>query len=438
MMNKTLRYILPILLLLLILGAVIFLVNSSKDAENKNSYDDKGVVNEISENRKLENNRMKLLSHKNPDIQNVIHLLNSGDLKNAIPKLEELIASAQLSPEEREALQTLLIYNYLAYGSAYYDESNYASQARELLRSSWVSHASWFYNYYMGYSYEIENNFTQALLYYEQAEKLASSSENIAKTLNQVGHVYDLQWDFDTAFLYYKRAYNKNPQDIQANINLGRAYTQKWDLETAREYFEKIVEGMKNKTIQSEIYFNLSTIAFYSNEDLDVSINFAQKTIDANPDYPLGDVGVARALLEKWEASLDVKENLDRSISLYSDLAVAHKYLWIYFYINEDFDNAIASFERQSESAWWDITLMWHQRQASIDEWKYFLVRSYAWNSDADNSMRVLMDLVDSWNIQYKVKFIEDMNIDNGPFEKIEKEDITLETLTNILLNYNK
>ena len=432
--KKMRRYVIPALLLWVIVVIIGFLVTQNGWVNN-NGESKRDVV--FSPQMQFNNNLDSFLATDNPQIKQAFESIKTGDIKNAISQLEALKQSWEFSGENLSALNSLLITSYLTFGSVYYDESNNSIKARDLLQGGTISKETWFYNYYMGYSYEIENSFEQALAFYNEA-LLYGGKIWEAQSLNQIGHVYDLQGNLDEAYRYYTRAYNSNSSNLQINLNLGRAYTRKIELSKAQKYFEYVVDNTENKILKSEIYFNLSTLSFYSSWGLDDSLEFAQKSIKENPDYPFGYTGVARVLLEQWEASIDTKEHIDKALELYWDFSMAYRLLWIYYYMNNDFENSILSFSQYSETAQNDITLMASERSIHDAEAQYFKVRAYAQQSDADNSMKILQDLVESWEEQFVTQFLWDFSIDDGPFEKIQTQDIVIETLNNILVKYNK
>lgn len=434
-MKKAVNYIIILILLLLILGAIGFLVK--KEFFKKWTQTNNVSTQTQSDQAKFASNISSFLNSGNPDVNNIITLMDTWDVKWSISAIESLLSSWDLTPEQKQALESLLISNYLTYGSIYYKEAENSQKARDLLEQSGISKQTWFYNYYMGYSYEIENNFDTALSYYNVAVNYGTQDRK-AQTYNQIGHVYDLQWDLDEAMIYYNKSYAIDDTNLQTNLNLWRAYTRKWDFEQAKKYFEYVVSNTKNTVLQSEVYFNLSTLSFFTDSDLDKSIELAKKSIESNPDYPLAYVWVARGFLEKWEANLDAKEALDKAVSLYPNLSSWYKYLWIYSYMNSDFDNAVVNFEKYAEASKTDITLMWNYRKLNYNEALYFLVRTYAQQSNAEKSMEKLNEILETWDTQFKVKFIEDINIEEGPLENIKNEAIVIETLETILLEYTK
>ncbi len=434
-MKKIRRYAIPVILLLLIWSAIVFLMNNNKTPNVITGETWSDIV--FSQQVQFNNNLDSFATIDDPKIQSAMDSMEVWDVKSAISDLESLLESWQFSGDQLSSLHAFLITNYLTFGSAYYDESNNAIKARWLLENGTISNETWFYNYHMGYSYEIENNFEQALAFYNQA-LLYWNNIAQAQTLNQIGHVYDLQWNLDEAYRYYTRAYSADWENIQVNTNLGRVYTRNWDLEKAKKYFEYVADNTDNKVFKSEVYFNLSTLAFYSSWSLDDSLDFAKKSISENPDYPLAYIWLARGLIQKWEASLDVKESLDKAIQLYPDLATAHKYLWIYYYINEDFDNAIASFNKYAESAKTDITLMENQRLEHYVHAQYDLARSYALKWDVDNAVDILEKIMSGdMKFAFFPQFMEDVSSENSVFGKIVDEDRFQNFFTQLVDNFN-
>ncbi len=156
----------------------------------------------------------------------------------------------------------------------------------------------------MWYSYEIERDYSKALNLYTEALWKAFDDQSKAKTYTQIGHLYDLDWKLDQAYENYEKALQASGTDIQANLNMARILARKWEQEKAIIYFEKVLNNTEDQYMKAEINYSLSSLAMYLDwgfsENMQKSIDYAQASVDTNPEYPLWYVWVARVLITTW------------------------------------------------------------------------------------------------------------------------------------------
>jgi len=201
-----------------------------------------------------------------------------------------------------------------------------------------------------------------------------------AQTLNQLWHTYDLSGDSDKAFYYYTQAYNKNPEDIQ--------------VEKAKWYFEDIVDKVEDKTLKSEVYFNLSTIALYSNpnvlEGTEESSLYAEKTIKENPDYPFWYLARARIFIFLWVNLAGAESDLDKSLELYENFSDAYEWKWKLAQSRNNHNKAIEYFQKSSDLLSDNITLMKSELPYLQSHLHYLTAYSYAILQNKEETLKNL------------------------------------------------
>jgi tetratricopeptide (TPR) repeat protein len=193
-------------------------------------------------------------------------------------------------------------------------------------------------------------------------------------------------------------------------LNRWRYEYRNWNFDEAERYFIQLLELPMNAFIRSEVYFNLSSIYLNKQDEESVrqGIEYAKQWIEAQADYPFNHTNLWIGYLYAGELD-NVLEPLQRALQLHPLSVQTAKFLWIYYYTVDDFENAIASFKLQLENADKDITLMKDEREAFRQQAIYDIARSYAWAWDAVNSISYLDMLLWTWeNGSYYIQFLMD------------------------------
>lgn len=360
----------------------------------------KTTIKEENENIKIKTLINKLSSSENKEIGKSLDLIESWDFRESIKIIEELVENNDIKSNNDTLtwLNLLLIHSYLNYWSVYYDEAPNAQKARALLDSIKISKDSWYYSFYMGYSYEIEDKFNEALTFYNKALIFSTTKKLESKTENQIWHIYDLDWYIEKAYEHYLKSLNLDKTNTQAKLNLARTLSRQQKYPEAIKYFEEILSETKDNFLKAEINFNLATIYMYKKWDTaknyQASINYAQKAIDTNPEYPLWHVWVARILI-RLDINLEhAGKLLEESIKLNPNLSSAYEWLWKLKQTEGDFKKSIEYFEKSIEVAKKDITLM--RSEANSAKWtlNYYIATSYALLWDKDNTLKYLNEFL--------------------------------------------
>jgi tetratricopeptide (TPR) repeat protein len=291
-------------------------------------------------------------------------------------------------------MTTLLIHSYLNYGTVSYIESENALKARELIKSSSLIKDSWYYTFYMWYSYEIERDYNKALILYKESENKAFDNKSKSRTYNQIWHIYDLDWYIDKAYEYYDKAIKIDNSDISANLNFARILVRKWKNEKAMKYFERVLLNTDDIFLKAEINFNLSSIYMYLKWDIkenqQKSIEYAQNAIDINPKYPMWYVWVARILITIWSNFDHAEKLLNNALILYPNLSLANEWLWRLEQAKWNYKESINYFIKAIDNSFKDITLMRWEANENKSRLYYYIAISYALDWDKENTLKNL------------------------------------------------
>lgn len=292
-----------------------------------------------------------------------------------------------------------LIYSYLNHGTYTYNEQENSKKAQEILEKIWTW--NWETLYYLAYSKEIIKNYTWALEDYNKSiETVDINDAKKSLSLNQIWHVYDLMWDLDKAYEYYERANRLDPTNITAITNLWRYEVRKNNLVKAKEYFEKSLSLSVNKNQRSELYYTLSSLELELNwltPDIDKAIEYARKSIEEYPEYPMWYVMLARSLYMKNDPQYDkeIEDNLNKSISLNPNWYYAYQVKAWYEYDKWNTEKRIEAFKKSMDNTNLDMILMDNEReikkmQVVEDIVNIGIIDSKEW--DKDQLFRIVLD----------------------------------------------
>ena len=353
---------------------------------------------------------------------------------NHLEKQVDLLEK-RLTDEKNDKLNLVKV--YLQYWNSYYKESVFADKALEILKTM---EEEFEVEYLKWYAYEIKADYDKALTQYNKV----LNYENITKeeeinALNQKGHIYDLQWFLEKSNQQYLLAEELDSEFIKTLLNRGRYESRVSNNDEAEEYFNKILAKTDDLFLKSELYYNLSVIYQSKKDWIDKAIEYAKLWIESNIDYPNNYLSLWVSYISKdWDFLDKALEPLNKSIELYPNSSMSYKYIWIYHYIKDDFNKAILNFKKQVEFSEKDILLMNNNKEKTKIEWQYDLARSYALNSDVENTIKYLKKIL-NWDnkLAYSWFLIENWN-PNWPFRKISKEELYKEEMKNIILIYNK
>lgn len=241
-------------------------------------------------------------------------LNNSGDYAGARELLEEKI-KADPAPE----LQLMLANSYLDEGSVRGKEAEASKKAQEILFTVEKSYKSTYLYDLLGYSYEIVNDFDNALYYYGKSLSLDGSSVN---TLFSIGHTYWLKGETDEARNFYglaERAITyKTDDSVKVKVYAGIAMLSR-DLAEAETYFLKAIPLSDSRAFKAEMYADLANLKLVQSNNAQ-AFEYAKLAVSADSSSEMAHLAFAKsAMAEKsvleanWEA---VKTSLFKAIFL--------------------------------------------------------------------------------------------------------------------------
>ncbi len=222
----------------------------------------------------------------------------------------------------------------LNYANYYYD-SSIVDKVLKMVNNDSLGLYSWcFLKYIKWYAYELKKSYKKSIREYLKAYSLCKDKEIKSYILSQLWHVYDLWWDMKKAYFYYDKAYTLNKSNLHAILNLWRYFVRKKNYSLAENFFKKAL-STENKAFKSEIYFSLSSLKLISLEpDIEKSIYYAKKSIDAFSGYSMWYVALARwyYMYNNWKYDKLIEDNLIKAIKIYSGNYLAYYFLALHLY----------------------------------------------------------------------------------------------------------
>lgn len=161
------------------------------------------------------------------------------------------------------------------------DQSTYEEATKYLKVCCYINPKSYEAHHQLGLAYEKMRNFTEAIKYYEIANKLNFSQ--LAITLNNLGNVYlDLK-NYVKAIECFEKALELNGDKSLIYSNIGIAYNEIGDIKKVLYFWKQgLLLNKKNQILRQRYLFNLlytyEGISFYKNE----AIEYRNNTIDLN------------------------------------------------------------------------------------------------------------------------------------------------------------
>ncbi len=431
--TKIILAVVPLLALIAILGFYLSRDTVINDDVQERDTQVTGTSEVLSESERLNSAVVDLSISGNEKVQEALEAIRGWDFESSIENLEELLANSK-DEDEKLWLSVLLIHSYLDQWTVSYNEPEFAKKARDLLESSWMPENSWYYKFYMWYSYEIERDYEKAILLYREAEGKAFDNDTKSRTYNQIWHVYDLDWNLDKASEFYNKAMEADRWNISAVLNFARMLVRKWESEKAVEYFERVANETEDVYAKAEVYFDLSSLYMYmkgdSEKNIQKSIDYAQKAVDTNWKYPLGYIWVARVLIIS-ESNLDHAErSLQEALKLNPELSLAYEWLWMLEQGKWNFDKSIEYFNKTIEMLSDDITLMRGEIDQDKSRLYYLTAVSYAFDENKEKALENLKIAFDYPNLYTLTLFKSEIEKENYGVFAILKWNEEFENLT--------
>lgn len=317
-------------------------------------------------------------------------LNNSGDYAGAQKLLEEKIKSDS-APE----LKLMLANSYLDEGSVRGQEAEASKKAQSILIPLESSYNSVYFYDLLGYSYEIVDNFDQALTSYNKSLALDSKSVN---TLFSIGHTYWLKGETDKARDFYNQAdlaiTDSTDNSVKIKVYAGIATLSK-DLVRAEEYFLKTIPLSDSRTFKAEMYADLATLKLVQ-QDNAKAFEFAKMALQTDPSSEMSHLVFAKSAMAErsvLEANLEkVRLSLFKAIFLAPAKAEPQYWQGKFEFIERNYDQAIRSYGNALRLIGGDNSLNTGSRNALRSDVNLDMAVAYYLKKDNKNADRYISE----------------------------------------------
>jgi len=225
----------------------------------------------------------------------------------------------------------------------------------------------------IGIFYKNKGIYDSALIYYELSTNTFKKSEDksgLAISYLNVAAVYQLQSDYQRALNQYFEALKiqeelkDNEQIAVLYNNIALIYQIQKNYVNAKSNFEKALKifiEKEDKKGVADIYNNIGTIfydqaddnqinydsaIFYYNKSLEIFTQLALNPKIALLNYNLGNANNKLGNLSEAKQYLEISLKLYTELEDKSGIALNHNGLGEYFYLNNDFQNAVIELEK--------------------------------------------------------------------------------------------
>jgi tetratricopeptide (TPR) repeat protein len=323
----------------------------------------------------------------------------------------------------------------LAKGSAQFEEEKYALRAQEILNKVLKMDAKNVKAFrLMGYSYEIQNLFNEALINYNKSLAIRETPD----AYNWKGHTYDLMGEILKAEEFYKKAVELEENYQMALRNLSRVYLRIGKKDEARKILEKLIQmPVDNISLVAGDYHSLGTIEF-EDKNIDKAKELFEAALEIDPTFMLAQVEMA-----KYKILFDGER--DEAISIlmnvvqdYPKQVAPMEWLGFAYLESDKFDQAIDTLNKATELTYEDITLMGEQRILIRSRLNYYLSMAYSLNGDIDKAKEYLLKIMEGTdkNTMTMLSFSLSQEL-NGPYKNL-MSDSDIKDLAKQLKNLNK
>ncbi len=225
-------------------------------------------------------------SHLIPEISEAINLIKLGKIKKA---KERLVNSLPNYLDNKEYLSALG--NVSFHSGDYEDALNYFQKALDIAKEDAVL----FYS--IAVCLQRLEKKDEAFTYYKKSIEL---KPDFADALNNIALIYFNRKDYLTAEEYFSRALQADPEHLNSLVNLGSTKTFLNDYEAASATFDLALNIANKKNDQenlSIIYTNIGFLELRKN-NLELALEFFDKSLDYNPDYVIANYNKGETLLK--------------------------------------------------------------------------------------------------------------------------------------------
>ena len=378
-----------VLLIVIITGAILIYENS---INNNTSQGD------------LNNNQV---------VRGVISDFRENKFDDAIVDIDKFLLD---NPNDIELL-LLKADNLLAKGSAQFAEKEFALKAQIILNKVLQLDPENVKAYrLMGYSYEIQNMFNEALINYDKSLDI----EELSDTYNWKGHTYDLMGEILKAEEFYKKAIELDDNNQMALRNLSRVYLRLDKKKEARKILERLIEmPVDNISAVAGDYHSLGTIEFDENNK-DKAKRLFEKALEIDSSFMLARVELAKFKVLFEEKREEAILELNKISQDFPKQVFPLEWLGFAYLENDEFDKAIEELNKAKELVSSDITLMGEQRILIRSRLNYYLSLAYSLNGNIEKSKECLLKIMEGTDKSTMTMLINSLHKgSNGPYKNI-------------------
>ncbi len=323
----------------------------------------------------------------------------------------------------------------LAKGSTQFKEEKYALEAQEILSKVLKIDAKNVKAFrLMGYSYEIQNLFNDALINYNKSLAIRETPE----AYNWKGHTYDLMGEILKAEEFYKKAVELDGDYQMALRNLSRVYLRLEKKDDARKMLERLIKmPVDNISLVAGDYHSLGTIEF-DDKNIDKAKELFEKALEIDPTFMLAQVEMAKYKILFEGMNEEAILMLNEIAQNYPKQVAPLEWLGFAYLENDNFDQAIETLDKAVNLTYDDITLMGEQRILIRSRLNYYLSMAYSLDGDKDRAKEHLLKIMEGTDeITMSMLMVSLQQGINGPYKDI-LSDPDIANLAKELVKINK
>jgi arylsulfatase A-like enzyme/Tfp pilus assembly protein PilF len=190
----------------------------------------------------------------------------------------------------------------------------------------------------LGVIKNLKKEYDEAVKYFDKCIELNPSS---ASAYNALAGIYIVQNDLDRAESYLKKAEELNTKLKGLHYNLAQLLEARSDLSGAMSEY---LEELKNIPHNFKASYNLSRLHRISGDTAN-ELEYLEKTIESNPDFPLSYFYLARIHLNRGEKFEEAIAMVNKGIELEPE----KEQLPLGYYLLSDLYNRVGDYEKSDE-----------------------------------------------------------------------------------------
>lgn len=344
------------------------------------------LMNKGGLNNNIGNNKNQVSSDE--VVNTVFANFRDNEFDKALINVDNLLAN---NPNNIELL-LLKADVLLAKGSSQFLEEEYALKAQKILNEVLKLDPENVKAYrLMGYSYEIQNLFEQALVNYDKSLAIKETPD----AYNWKGHTYDLMGDIFKAEEFYKKAVELEENYQMALRNLSRVYLRLDKKDEARSILEKLIKmPVDNISLVAGDHHSLGTIEF-DDKNIDKAKELFDKALEIDPSFMLAQVEMAKYKILFEGKKDEAISLLNKTVKDYPKQVAPVEWLGFAYLENNEFDKSIKTLNDAMELIPEDITLMGAQRTLIRSRLNYYVSMAYSLNGEVDIAKERLLNIME-------------------------------------------